>query len=242
MSAGYGGNPVVHDLNFDVHARRGRRPARPQRRRQDDDAARPGGRTPADLRARSHFAGVPPKAPLYKRARNGHVLRHRGALGVHGHDAARQPAGRRRRRRTRPLELFPELEQAHDGRAAACSPAASSRCSPSPGRSAASRACCWPTSSRSASPRWSSIGSCMRFAVPPTSGTAVIMVEQHAHKALTYTDHAIVIRRGRVSLDLTGEQARARIGDVEQAYLTSAGGDIAKGDAELAAEQNSRPS
>ena len=38
--------------------------------------------------------------------------------------------------------------------------------------------------------------------------TAVIMVEQHAHKALNYTDHAIVMRRGRVGLDLTGEQAR----------------------------------
>ena len=51
------------------------------------------------------------------------------------------------------------------------------------------------------------------------------MVEQHAHKALNYTDHAIVMRRGRVGLDLTGEQARTRIGEVEQAYLTSAGGD-----------------
>ena len=31
------------------------------------------------------------------------------------------------------------------------------------------------------------------------AGTAVIMVEQHAHKALSYTDHAIVMRRGRVA-------------------------------------------
>ncbi len=36
--------------------------------------------------------------------------------------------------------------------------------------------------------------------------TAVIMVEQHAHKALNYTDHAIVMRRGRVGLDLSGER------------------------------------
>lgn len=42
-------------------------------------------------------------------------------------------------------------------------------------------------------------------------GTAVIMVEQHARKALNYTDDAIVMRRGRVTLDLTGEQARTRI-------------------------------
>ena len=66
-------------------------------------------------------------------------------------------------------------------------------------------------------------------------GTAVIMVEQHAHKALHYTDHAIVMRRGRVGLDLTGEQARSRIGEVEQAYLTSAGGDVNAGEADLAA-------
>ena len=78
-------------------------------------------------------------------------------------------------------------------------------------------------------------------APPTSSGTAVLMVEQHARKALNYTDHAIVMRRGRVALDLTGEQARTRIGEVEQAYLTSAGGDVAKGDAELAAEHNSRP-
>jgi ABC-type branched-subunit amino acid transport system ATPase component len=62
------------------------------------------------------------------------------------------------------------------------------------------------------------------------------MVEQHAHKALNYTDHAIVMRRGRVGLDLTGEQARTRIGDVEQAYLTSAGGDVTAGEADLAAQ------
>jgi len=72
-------------------------------------------------------------------------------------------------------------------------------------------------------------------------GTAVIMVEQHAHKALNYTDHAIVMRRGRVGLDLTGEQARTRIGEVEQAYLTSAGGDVVAGEAQLgAAEQAAR--
>jgi ABC-type branched-subunit amino acid transport system ATPase component len=58
-------------------------------------------------------------------------------------------------------------------------------------------------------------------------------VEQHAHKALKYTDHAIVMRRGRVGLDLTGEEARTRIGEVEQAYLTSTEGDAA----DLAAEE-----
>ena len=44
------------------------------------------------------------------------------------------------------------------------------------------------------------------------NGTGVVMVEQHAHKALQYADRAIVMRRGRVELSLTGEEARHRIG------------------------------
>ena len=53
-------------------------------------------------------------------------------------------------------------------------------------------------------------------------GTGVLMVEQHAHKALQYADRAIVMRRGRVELSLSGEEARSRIDEVEQAYMTTA--------------------
>jgi branched-chain amino acid transport system ATP-binding protein len=55
-------------------------------------------------------------------------------------------------------------------------------------------------------------------------GTAVLFVEQHAHKALRYADRAIVMRRGRVALSLSSEEARSRIAEVEQAYLTSTEG------------------
>jgi branched-chain amino acid transport system ATP-binding protein len=55
------------------------------------------------------------------------------------------------------------------------------------------------------------------------NGTGVLVVEQHAHKALRYADRAIVMRRGRVVLSLSGEEARSRISEVEHAYLT--GGD-----------------
>jgi len=65
------------------------------------------------------------------------------------------------------------------------------------------------------------------------SGLAVMMVEQHAHKALKYADRAIVLRRGRVELDLSGAEARRRIDEVEQAYLSS--GSIEKGESELPA-------
>jgi len=73
------------------------------------------------------------------------------------------------------------------------------------------------------------------------SGTGILMVEQHAHKALRYADRAIVMRRGRVALDVSGEEARKRIGDVEQAYLTSASGDIERGEAELKGRGEGEP-
>ena len=53
-------------------------------------------------------------------------------------------------------------------------------------------------------------------------GTGVVMVEQHAHKALKFADRAIVLRRGHIELDLMGDEARRRIDDVERAYLTGA--------------------
>jgi branched-chain amino acid transport system ATP-binding protein len=57
-------------------------------------------------------------------------------------------------------------------------------------------------------------------------GTGVLVVEQHAHKALRYADRAIVMRRGRVQLSLSGEEARSRMSEVERAYLTGAGDSI----------------
>jgi branched-chain amino acid transport system ATP-binding protein len=51
--------------------------------------------------------------------------------------------------------------------------------------------------------------------------TGVLMVEQHARKALVYADRAIVMQRGRAVLDLSGDEARARISEIEDAYLTS---------------------
>jgi len=65
-------------------------------------------------------------------------------------------------------------------------------------------------------------------------GTGVLIVEQHAHKALRYADRAIVMRRGRVELALSGEEARARIAEVEHAYLTSTAPSPAAGEQQRA--------
>jgi len=53
------------------------------------------------------------------------------------------------------------------------------------------------------------------------------MVEQHARKALRYADRALVMQRGKIVLALSGEEARARIGEIEDSYLSGTTGEDA---------------
>lgn len=51
------------------------------------------------------------------------------------------------------------------------------------------------------------------------AGTAVILVEQHASRALAVADHAVVLRRGRCVLRGTAVDLRARFDAIERSYL-----------------------
>ena len=53
------------------------------------------------------------------------------------------------------------------------------------------------------------------------TGLGVLLVEQHVRKALDYVDHVYVMRRGRVELDLPIAEAKNRIEDIENAYLSA---------------------
>jgi len=53
------------------------------------------------------------------------------------------------------------------------------------------------------------------------NGCAVLMVEQHARIALRYADRAYVMRQGRIDISCTATEARARIGEIEDSYLTA---------------------
>jgi branched-chain amino acid transport system ATP-binding protein len=50
-------------------------------------------------------------------------------------------------------------------------------------------------------------------------GTGILLVEQHARKALAVAERAYVLRRGTVALEGEGADLLARIDEVEQAYL-----------------------
>ncbi len=53
-------------------------------------------------------------------------------------------------------------------------------------------------------------------------GTGVVIVEQHARKALKYADRVLVLSRGRVRMALSAEEARGQLADIEAHYLSGA--------------------
>lgn len=55
-------------------------------------------------------------------------------------------------------------------------------------------------------------------------GTAVLLVEQHVRKALNYCDRAYVMHRGRVELEGSASDLLGRIGEIEDRYLAAAAG------------------
>jgi branched-chain amino acid transport system ATP-binding protein len=52
-------------------------------------------------------------------------------------------------------------------------------------------------------------------------GMAVLMVEQHARKALRYADRVYVMRRGRIEMAATAQEAFRRITEIENVYLSA---------------------
>lgn len=53
------------------------------------------------------------------------------------------------------------------------------------------------------------------------TGLGVLLVEQHVRKALDYVDHVYVMKRGHIEMDLTVAEAKLRIDDIENAYLSA---------------------
>ncbi len=230
MCTGYAGQPVVHDLSFDVMPGEVLCLLGPNGAGKTTTMLALAGELPL-IEGELEFAGIKPKAPLYKRARNGmsYVTEERSVfkgmtlrdnLRIGGVDVEEAVA------------LFPELGKRMSVRGGLLSGGEQQMLTLARALGRKPRLLLADELSLGLAPLVvDRLLQAVRRAADE-QGTAVIMVEQHAHKALHYTDHAIVMRRGRVSLDLTGEQARTRIEDVEQAYL-SASGDITAGETKL---------
>jgi sulfate-transporting ATPase len=50
-------------------------------------------------------------------------------------------------------------------------------------------------------------------------GTAVLLVEQHIHKALSVADRVLVMARGTIALEGKASDLRSRLDDIQDAYL-----------------------
>jgi len=51
-------------------------------------------------------------------------------------------------------------------------------------------------------------------------GTGALIVEQHARKALKYSDRMYLMSRGKIVLELPADEALARIDEIEESYLS----------------------
>jgi branched-chain amino acid transport system ATP-binding protein len=221
LCTGYAGQPVVHDLSFQVDPGEVLCLLGPNGAGKTTTMLALAGELPL-IGGEVEFADMKPKAPLFKRARSGlsYVTEERSVFkGMTLRDNLRVGG-------VDPKEvigLFPELEQRMTTRGGLLSGGEQQMLTLGRALARKPRLLLADELSLGLAPLVvDRLLQAVRQAADE-QGTAVVMVEQHAHKALRYTDHAIVMRRGRVGLDLTGEQARHRIGEVEQAYLTASG-------------------
>ena len=57
--------------------------------------------------------------------------------------------------------------------------------------------------------------------VAANRGIGVLLVEQHIHKALAIADRAYILRRGEVQLQGSADEIRARVDEIQSAYMTT---------------------
>ena len=221
LSAGYAGQPVVHDLNLVVNAGEVVCLLGPNGAGKTTTMLTLSGEIPA-IAGEVLIGGEVSTQPLYRRAQAGmsYVTEERSVFkGLSTRDNLRvaglDPV--------RACRLFPELQKRMSVRGGLLSGGEQQMLTLARALARGPRILLADELSLGLAPMV--VERLLRAvrAAAEEQGTGVLIVEQHAHKALQYADRAIVMRRGRVQLSLSGEEARARIGEVEQAYLTSTG-------------------
>jgi branched-chain amino acid transport system ATP-binding protein len=207
LSAGYGGQPVVHDLEFEVNPGEVVCLLGPNGAGKTSTMLALSGELPP-LAGHVEFDGEVTRAPLHKRARMGlsYVTEERSVFkGLSARDNLRcggvDPADA--------LEIFPELEKRLGVRGGLLSGGEQQMLT-------LARALC-------RKPRL--LVERLLQAVQSAAhggGTGVVIVEQHARKALKYADRVLVLSRGRVRMALSAEEAHAQLADIEAHYLSGA--------------------
>jgi branched-chain amino acid transport system ATP-binding protein len=230
MSTGYAGQPVVHELSFEVNPGEVVCLLGPNGAGKTTTMLAMSGELPL-LGGEIEFDGRTTKAPLHRRARAGlsYVTEERS---VFKSMSTRDNLRVARVDIAAAVGLFPELGKRMDVRGGLLSGGEQQMLTLARALARGPRILLADELSLGLAPLVVDRLLAAVRAAADEQGTGVLMVEQHPRKALRYSDRALVMRRGRVALDLTGEEARRRIGDVERAYLTRAGS-VERGEAAL---------
>jgi branched-chain amino acid transport system ATP-binding protein len=218
LSAGYAGQPVVHDVDIEVHAGEVVLLLGPNGAGKTTTMLTLSGEL-APLAGEVSLNGAPTKAPLHRRARSGlgYVTEERSVFkSLSAHDNLRcggvQAADA--------LQLFPELEKCMRTRGGLLSGGEQQMLT-------LARALCRKPKVLLADELSLGLGpivvdrllSAVRKAASE-DGMGALIVEQHAHKALKLADRVYMMSRGRLAMALSGEEARSRLGEIEAVYLS----------------------
>jgi branched-chain amino acid transport system ATP-binding protein len=217
LTTGYGGQPVVHDVNLFV------RPGEIVALLGPNGA----GKTTTLLALSGELRpmqgqvildGLPVKSPLHMRARRGlaYVTEERSVfMGMSARDNLRVGKGDA----TAALALFPELERLLSVRAGLLSGGEQQMLTVGRALSRNPRLLLADELSLGLAPL---IVTRLLEAVRDAAreqGTAVLLVEQHVRKVLEFADRVYVMSRGRIRLEGSAQDLRDRIPEIEHAYL-----------------------
>jgi branched-chain amino acid transport system ATP-binding protein len=219
LAAGYGPQPVVHDVDLVVHPGEVVALLGPNGAGKTTTLLALSGELPL-LAGTVLLDGTPTKAPLHRRARQGltFVTEEKSVfMGLSARDNLRVADVDA----DRVLDLFPALRQRLAVRGGLLSGGEQQMLSVGRALARRPRLLLADELSMGLAPI---IVQRLLEAVREAAraqGTAVLLVEQHVRKALVYADRVYVMRRGRIELSGTAGEMRARIDEIEDQYLTT---------------------
>jgi branched-chain amino acid transport system ATP-binding protein len=222
IAAGYGPQPVIHDVDIIVY------PGEVVALLGANGAGKTttlltlAGELPP-LRGEVAIDGNVTKAPLYKRARNGltFVTEEKSVfMGLSTRDNLRVAGVDLREA----LTLFPELERRLHVRGGLLSGGEQQMLTLARALSRQPRVLLADELSMGLAPLVvKRLLEAVRAAADQR-GAAVLLVEQHVRKALKYADRAYVMRRGRIELTGSAAELGSRIDEIEDHYLSTGAG------------------